>query len=101
MYEGRPVFFTVSGPWTERTPASAAPVSRSTAMIALIATVVVLPGMIVGAALAARANLRHGRGDRRLVRPFGKPASQTRVAVVELFVRLTRNPLVIVLRIMR
>jgi serine/threonine-protein kinase len=65
-FHGRPVAFTVIGPWNS-SAAVTAPTggAASTSIIATIATALVVPGVILAAAFAARANLRAGRGDRR------------------------------------
>ena len=60
---GRPVAFMVSGPWDTpgRMPAPS-PGSQRALAVVLLALVV---GILIGAGLLARRNLREGRGDRR------------------------------------
>jgi len=64
-YLGRPVFFAISGPWTPAPGPTPPPAPAGPSIVALLATVVVVPGMMLAAAIAARANVRRGRGDRR------------------------------------
>jgi len=62
-YQGRPVFFSILGPWNH--PDHIQPVREGTGALAgNTATIVVLLLIIVGAGLLARRNLRLGRGDR-------------------------------------
>lgn len=79
-FHGKPVAFTVVGPWND-TAATVAPTGpdRTTSVVALVATVIVVPGIILAAALVARANVRTGRGDRR---------GATRIGAVVLVVSL-------------
>ena len=65
-FHGKPVAFTIVGPWNNfaATTAPTGP-NRSTSIVAMVATVVVIPGVILAAALVARANVRAGRSDRR------------------------------------
>ena len=66
FYLGHPVFFEILGPWnipaSGQTPEAG---SHATALVSLIATVLVVPGMLLAGGVAARANLRRGRGDRK------------------------------------
>lgn len=65
-FRGKPVQFTVIGPWNDfgTTTAPTGP-NKTTPIVAMIATVIVIPGVILAAALTARANVRAGRSDRR------------------------------------
>ena len=65
-FAGRPVSFVIAGPWSRsaRTPApQAAPTLLSRFMSGF--TSLVIPGLIVAAAILARHNLKLGRGDRK------------------------------------
>jgi serine/threonine-protein kinase len=84
-FHGRPVYFAVWGPWnlpvavpvaptagppTAAVTSVAAPVpaaddSDSSTTLAAIATVLVVPGVMVAAGFVARANVKAGRGDNR------------------------------------
>jgi serine/threonine protein kinase len=75
-FHGKPVLFTVLGPWNDSaitTSASAEPTApdRTTQIVAMIASFIVVPGVIIGAALVARANVRSGRSDRRGAKRIG------------------------------
>jgi serine/threonine-protein kinase len=65
-FHGKPVAFTVLGPWNQQS-LTAAPtgLDEAPSLIARIATVLVVPGVLLAAALVARANVRAGRSDRR------------------------------------
>jgi hypothetical protein len=62
---GRPVFFTITGPWSRSMRTATVPtpplLNRITAGIAAL----VMPGLIIVVALLARRNVKLGRGDRR------------------------------------
>ena len=64
-YQGKPVFFSLSGPWTRPQrmrpdpPKTAGDRARNLLLLAMILSVV------IGAALLARRNYIQGRGDRR------------------------------------
>ena len=60
-----PVNFQIIGPWARPTRMIQPTVNRATQIVTTFASVVVLPAVIIGALLLARANLRRGRGDRR------------------------------------
>jgi Protein kinase domain len=60
---GRPVHFEIMGPWSLDPRTDAAPSRGERAGLILLATIFL--GLIIGPALAARRNLRLGRGDRR------------------------------------
>ncbi len=60
---GRPVHFEILGPWSLAPTTDEAPSRGERAAQILLATIFL--GLIVGPALAARRNLRLGRGDRR------------------------------------
>jgi hypothetical protein len=64
-YRGRPVFFGITGPWTQsaRTP-DAARRSAFDMVINTLATLI-MPGLMLAGALLARRNVRLRRGDRR------------------------------------
>jgi serine/threonine protein kinase len=63
-YRGRPIFFSLIGPWTTATREVVAPAASLDSVISTTATVI---GnlVIVASALLARRHLRSGRGDRR------------------------------------
>jgi len=56
-YRGRPVFFLVAGPWSDRGKGAARPSD--------VVSVAVLVTVLLGGALLARQNIVLGRGDRR------------------------------------
>jgi serine/threonine-protein kinase len=62
---GRPVFFTITGPWSRSMRTATVPpaplLNRITAGIAAL----VMPGLMIVVALLARRNVKLGRGDRR------------------------------------
>jgi serine/threonine-protein kinase len=64
-FAGKPVFFGITGPWTRsaRTPSPGARsgLERATELL----TSLIMPGLVLCAALLARRNVRLGRGDRR------------------------------------
>jgi predicted Ser/Thr protein kinase len=64
-FEGKPVFFSLIGPWTRpqrmKPGSSTTPGQRTANMILLVMIVL----MVAGAALLARRNYIRGRGDRR------------------------------------
>jgi hypothetical protein len=63
-YRGKPIFFSLIGPWRSAARDAAAPTQSLTSVIGTIATLI---GdlVIVASALLARRHLRSGRGDRR------------------------------------
>jgi serine/threonine-protein kinase len=63
-YRGRPVFFQVVGPWTRPTRMGAEPMSAIDRVISIVGSILIC-GVILGAAAAARHHLRRGRADRR------------------------------------
>jgi serine/threonine-protein kinase len=63
-YAGKPVYFTISGPWDRSSRGPQPTVSRFTAMIGAISEFV-MPGLMLLGAVLARRNVRLGRGDRR------------------------------------
>ena len=62
-FEGRPVYFVVSGPWSRssRTPQSAMPLFN---LIMSNIAQVVMPALMLAGVVLARRNVRLGRGDR-------------------------------------
>jgi hypothetical protein len=63
-YRGKPVYFELIGPWTR--PERMQPYQQTLGeRVSLTMAMVLLPLMLVGAALLVRRNLRLGRGDRR------------------------------------
>jgi MFS family permease len=60
-WHGRPVSWSITGAWDSAEPAGAAVIS----WIVPAASAFVLVATLAGAALAARSNLRAGRGDRK------------------------------------
>ena len=64
-HQGRPVSFQIIGPWVRPARIRATPVNPTAELVGFIAVGVVVPGVLLGAALLARRNLRRGRGDRR------------------------------------
>jgi hypothetical protein len=63
-YRGRPVSFLIVGPWSR--PARMTPVPRTALQATLsLANFVVYVGLLIGAALIARRNVRTNRADRR------------------------------------
>ena len=64
-YAGRPVYFSITGPWNRAAAAGrAAPASRFDVVMADLSTLI-MPGLMMVAAVLARANAKAGRGDRR------------------------------------
>jgi hypothetical protein len=62
---GRPVSFTLTGPWSRSARASQPVPTTRFARFLNAVTALVMPGLMVLAALLAWANLKAGRGDRR------------------------------------
>jgi hypothetical protein len=60
---GKPVFFGITGPWTQSSRALANPPSVFTQIMNLLAGLI-MPGLMVLGAVLARINLKAGRGDR-------------------------------------
>ncbi len=60
---GRSVYFQMIGPWNRLTRVESSPAGESVRVLALIA-VFTTPTLLLAAAMAARANVRRGRGDR-------------------------------------
>ena len=62
-FEGRPVYFVVSGPWSRsaRTPQSATPLFN---LIINNIAMVVMPALMLAGVVLARGNVKLGRGDR-------------------------------------
>lgn len=63
-YRGRPVFFTLSGPWTEPSRMRERQRSRTEVVLSTLGSTIVI-ALIVGAVLLAWRNARRGRGDRK------------------------------------
>jgi len=63
-HAGRPVFFAITGPWTHSARAPLPPSSRARLVISGIAALVI-PALMLAAALLARRQVKLGRGDRR------------------------------------
>jgi serine/threonine-protein kinase len=64
-YRGRPVYFNITGPWTRPAGTQAASAAGPSSGIVPLAAVLVVLALMLGAAIAARTNVRRGRGDRR------------------------------------
>jgi Protein kinase domain len=64
-HRGVPVNFQVIGPWARPTRMTPPPVNRTSQLVTLIATGLILPTCLVGGLVMARRNLQKGRGDRR------------------------------------
>jgi hypothetical protein len=62
---GRPVFFAITGPWSRSQRTAVAPPQPLMARITSAITALVMPALIVLAAVLARHNVKLGRGDRR------------------------------------
>jgi tRNA A-37 threonylcarbamoyl transferase component Bud32 len=62
-YHGRPVFFSVTGPWSRSTRSQPSAGSLFAQVVDSIADVM-MPALIVSGAILARRNVRLGRGDR-------------------------------------
>jgi serine/threonine-protein kinase len=62
---GRPVFFAITGPWSRSARTALPPVQPLMSRITSAITALVMPALIVLAAVLARRNVTHGRGDRR------------------------------------
>ncbi len=62
-YRGRPIFFTVVGPWTQPARDVTLPPRSIGDVIGTIANVIGI-GILIGALLLARRHLRTGKGDR-------------------------------------
>ncbi|HWJ55751.1 MAG TPA: hypothetical protein VNR90_06020, partial [Vicinamibacterales bacterium] len=64
-FRGRPVFFTITGPWNKPSRVNApSPAARFNAVTSQFA-VILMPGLMLIGVLLARGNVRQGRGDRR------------------------------------
>jgi serine/threonine-protein kinase len=63
-YDGKPVQFVVTGPWTQSARTPATTTSSFDAFTSTI-TALVMPALMLAGALLARRNVRLGRGDRR------------------------------------
>jgi eukaryotic-like serine/threonine-protein kinase len=63
-FRGRPVYFQLINPWNPPTREAQPPIPTAT-RIFLAVIVMLFFGMMIGAVLLARHNLRLGRGDRR------------------------------------
>jgi len=63
--QGKPVYFEIAAPWTRPRNEGPVPGSTSGERIGLLIRTLVLPSVLVVAALLAYRNLRLGRGDRR------------------------------------
>ena len=80
---GRVTSFRVFAPWSPLPGAGVAPAATgnsATALISSIATVLVVPGMMLAAALVARQNVRKGRGDRAGAMRLGAAAVTISIA---------------------
>jgi len=62
---GKPVYFEIAAPWTRPRNEGPVPGTTSGERIGLLVRTLVLPSVLVMAALLAFRNLRLGRGDRR------------------------------------
>jgi Protein kinase domain len=63
--QGKPVYFEITAPWTRPRNEGPVPGSTSGERIGLLIRTLVMPSVLVIAALLAFRNLRLGRGDRR------------------------------------
>jgi serine/threonine-protein kinase len=63
-YKGRPVSFEIVGPWSHSTRSAPSPQSLFDRVVNGISSLI-LPGLIIVAAVLARKNHKLGRGDRR------------------------------------
>ncbi|HET6371751.1 MAG TPA: serine/threonine-protein kinase [Candidatus Polarisedimenticolia bacterium] len=63
-FQGRPVYFDVLGPWSRETRMVPSQISDSDRLTQRM-LILLLLGVLAGAALLARSNLRQGRGDRK------------------------------------
>jgi serine/threonine-protein kinase len=61
---GRPVYFVITGPWSRSSRAQPVRPTLFNVVIGSLATLV-MPGLMVTAAVLARRNVTRGRGDRR------------------------------------
>jgi serine/threonine-protein kinase len=66
-HAGKPVSFVITGPWSRsaRSPATPQASLALTGRILNVFTSLLLPGLMVAAAILARHNVKLGRGDRR------------------------------------
>ena len=64
-FRGRPVSFTVTGPWNRPGLATAPSFARRYNAVMAQITSVVMPGLMLTGVLLARRNVKLGRGDRR------------------------------------
>jgi serine/threonine-protein kinase len=62
---GRPVFFAITGPWSRSARTAVPPPQPVLSRVTSAITALVMPSLIVLAALLARRNVKLGRGDRR------------------------------------
>jgi hypothetical protein len=64
-HRGVPVSFQIIGPWARPTRMEAPGTRGGADLIAIVASVIIVPGTLLAAAWLARRNLRLGRADRR------------------------------------
>src|SRR4051812_1837973 len=62
---GRAVFFTINGPWSRSMRTAVPPPQPLLTRITSAITALVMPGLMIVAAVLARRNVKAGRGDRR------------------------------------
>jgi hypothetical protein len=62
-YRGKPVYFSVVGPWTKPTRMVESSRSQAESLVSLLSRIIIV-GIFVGAMLLAWRNARRGRGDR-------------------------------------
>jgi predicted Ser/Thr protein kinase len=64
-YGGRPVFFSITGPWNRAAAAGQTIAPPRFDVIISDLTTLIMPALMVVAAILARVNVKRGRGDRR------------------------------------
>ena len=64
-FNGAPASFAIVGPWSPGAPAAVAPAARTSDLVSLVASAMIVPLCLTGGVLLARRNLQRGRGDRR------------------------------------
>jgi hypothetical protein len=64
-FGGRPVYFTVTGPWAVAAPGAAAQQRSTFSAVTGVIEALVMPALMLAGVVLARQNVKLGRGDRR------------------------------------